>query len=140
MQNRFAHFTPIAFHSAAATAVAAAVLVTALPAMAQPVPAPQVAARSWMLTDDNGGSHSGSGGESDRSAAPVARSQSLPPPAYGFEFHDLDGLPWFACWANGANPSAGRASGMLHVPSPRVRDETCVRAHRTPIAVMKGLH
>ena len=81
--------------------------------------------------NDNGGNRSGSGGESDRSAAPVARSPSLPPPAYGFEFHDLDGLPWFACWANGANPSAGRASGMLHVPSPRVRDETCVRAHRT---------
>ena len=45
MQTRFAHFTPLALHSAAATAVAAAVLVTALPAMAQPVPAPQVAAR-----------------------------------------------------------------------------------------------
>ncbi|NWK43084.1 D-alanyl-D-alanine carboxypeptidase family protein [Ralstonia pickettii] len=55
MQNRFAHFTPLAFHSAAATAVAAAVLVTALPAMAQPVPAPQVAARSWMLTDVTSG-------------------------------------------------------------------------------------
>ena len=55
MQTRFAHFTPFAFHSAAATAVAAAVLVTALPAMAQPVPAPQVAARSWMLTDVTSG-------------------------------------------------------------------------------------
>ena len=55
MQTRFAHFTPSAFHSAAATAVAAAVLATALPAAAQPVPAPQVAARSWMLTDVTSG-------------------------------------------------------------------------------------
>ena len=55
MQNRFAHFTPSALHSVAAAAVAAAVLVTALPAAAQPVPAPQVAARSWMLTDVTSG-------------------------------------------------------------------------------------
>lgn len=52
MQTRF---TASALHSAAVTAVAAAVLVTALPAAAQPVPAPQVAARSWMLTDVTSG-------------------------------------------------------------------------------------
>ena len=55
MQTRFAPSTPFALHSAAATVVAAAVLVTALPAAAQPVPAPQVAARSWMLTDVTSG-------------------------------------------------------------------------------------
>jgi len=52
MQTRF---TASASSSAAVTVVAAATLVTALPAAAQSVPAPQVAARSWMLTDVTSG-------------------------------------------------------------------------------------
>lgn len=58
MQTRF---TPFAFHSAAIAVVTTAVLATATQAVAQPVPAPQVAARAWMLTDVTSGQVLGGG-------------------------------------------------------------------------------
>ncbi|MFP3890201.1 D-alanyl-D-alanine carboxypeptidase family protein [uncultured Ralstonia sp.] len=63
MQTRF---TPFAFHSAAIAVVTTAVLATATQAVAQPVPAPQVAARAWMLTDVTSGQVLGGGNMDER--------------------------------------------------------------------------
>jgi len=63
MQTRF---TPFAFHSAAIAVVTTAVLATATQAVAQPVPAPQVAARAWMLTNVTSGQVLGGGNMDER--------------------------------------------------------------------------
>lgn len=63
MQTRF---PSQALPSAAVTLVAAAVLTAPVPALAQPVPAPQVAARAWMLTDVTSGQVLGGGNMDER--------------------------------------------------------------------------
>ncbi|WP_197337695.1 D-alanyl-D-alanine carboxypeptidase family protein [Ralstonia solanacearum] len=74
MQTRFSFQ---ALPSAAVTTlVAAAALATAAPALAQPVPAPQVTARAWMLTDVTSGQVLG-GGNMDERVEPASLTKLM---------------------------------------------------------------
>lgn len=74
MQTRFSF--QVLPSAAVTTLVAAAVLATAAPALAQPVPAPQVTARAWMLTDVTSGQVLG-GGNMDERVEPASLTKLM---------------------------------------------------------------